>query len=59
MGELTSQSIAGSRIVRFEDSGHAMLFDEPEKFNEELLTFLDGMKMEYDPLNSVEPQRSL
>ncbi|MBE7679909.1 alpha/beta fold hydrolase [Paenibacillus sp. P13VS] len=59
LGELTSQSIAGSRIVRFEDSGHAMLFDEPEKFNEELLTFLDGMKMEYDSLNSVEPQRSL
>lgn len=32
--------IATSHIVTFEKSGHAMMMDEPEKFNEELAAFL-------------------
>ncbi|GGG81426.1 alpha/beta fold hydrolase [Paenibacillus radicis (ex Gao et al. 2016)] len=32
--------IDGSTLVQFEQSGHGMLFDEPDKFNEELLRFL-------------------
>ncbi|MBD2843768.1 alpha/beta hydrolase [Paenibacillus sp. IB182496] len=34
------QAIPGARLVTFERSGHGMLFDEPDKFNEELLAFL-------------------
>ncbi|MNH99576.1 Arylesterase [compost metagenome] len=34
------RDIANSSFILFEDSGHGMLFDEPEKFNEELLTLL-------------------
>ncbi|MFS0869057.1 alpha/beta fold hydrolase [Paenibacillus xylanilyticus] len=59
LGELTAQSIANARLVKFEDSGHAMLFDEPEKFNQELLTFLDGMSSEYVQLKTIESPRSL
>jgi len=32
--------IDGSTLVTFEQSGHGMLFDEPTRFNEELLEFL-------------------
>ncbi|OMF34698.1 alpha/beta hydrolase [Paenibacillus sp. FSL H8-0548] len=32
--------IDGSTLVSFENSGHGMLFDEPDKFNHELLEFL-------------------
>jgi len=43
LAELTQQSIPNSRLVAFEDSGHAMMFDEQEKFNSELLLFLNQM----------------
>lgn len=43
--ELTRQGISQSRIVHFEGSGHAMMFEEPEKFNEELLQFLEQARI--------------
>lgn len=41
LAKLTSEAIAGSRLIMFEESGHAMMFDEQAKFNEELLLFLN------------------
>ncbi|WP_411344370.1 alpha/beta fold hydrolase [Paenibacillus sp. WLX1005] len=41
--QLLSESITDARVVPFESSGHAMMFDEMEKFNEELLLFLNQM----------------
>jgi len=48
-----------ARLVMFEHSGHAMLFDEPEKFNRELLTFLDGSATDGQLLQAAEAQRNL
>ncbi|CAH1199091.1 MULTISPECIES: alpha/beta fold hydrolase [Paenibacillus] len=59
LGELTAQSIPNARLVMFEHSGHAMLFDEPEKFNRELLTFLDGSATDGQLLQAAEAQRNL
>ncbi|WP_211749867.1 alpha/beta hydrolase [Paenibacillus sp. Marseille-Q4541] len=41
LARLTNEAIAGSRLIEFEESGHAMMFDEQAKFNEELLLFLN------------------
>ena len=41
LAKLTSKAIVGSRVIEFENSGHAMMFDEQTKFNEELLLFLN------------------
>ncbi|SFL92974.1 Pimeloyl-ACP methyl ester carboxylesterase [Paenibacillus sp. 1_12] len=40
LAKLMNRGIANSRLVVFEESGHAMLFDEPDKFSEELTGFL-------------------
>lgn len=40
LAELMHQSIPNAMLVHFEESGHGMLFDEPGKFNEELLRFI-------------------
>ncbi|MEK3719522.1 alpha/beta fold hydrolase [Paenibacillus sp. FSL H8-0034] len=40
LAKLTNRGIANSRLIVFEESGHAMLFDEPDKFSEELTGFL-------------------
>ncbi|NGZ76267.1 alpha/beta fold hydrolase [Saccharibacillus alkalitolerans] len=40
LAEAMNAGISGSHVVPFEKSGHAMMMDEPEKFNEELAAFL-------------------
>ncbi|MFB5673766.1 alpha/beta fold hydrolase [Paenibacillus terreus] len=44
--EKTCLGIRGSRIVCFENSGHALMFDEQDKFNEELLAFLEDKEIQ-------------
>jgi pimeloyl-ACP methyl ester carboxylesterase len=39
-GEYMKQQIKGSKLVFFEQSGHALMIEEPDKFNEELAGFL-------------------
>ncbi len=41
--QLLSEAITDARVVPFDHSGHAMMFDEMDKFNKELLLFLDQM----------------
>ena len=40
MAEVMHRGIPGSRIIRFEQSGHGMVVDETEKFNRELMDFV-------------------
>jgi len=40
LAEETKARIHGSTMIRFEESGHAMLYDEPALFNESLLDLL-------------------
>lgn len=40
LAQLTGAAIPGSITVAFEESGHGLMFDEPSKFNEELLAFI-------------------
>ncbi|KYG58349.1 alpha/beta fold hydrolase [Planococcus maritimus] len=40
LGELLNKEIPDSVLVPFEESGHGMNADEPERFNDELLNFL-------------------
>ncbi|GGD52674.1 alpha/beta fold hydrolase [Paenibacillus nasutitermitis] len=42
-------AIPDSRLVRFTDSGHGLLFDEQEKFNYELIDFLDNTVLQMVP----------
>jgi non-heme chloroperoxidase len=52
LAKLLHQGIAGSKLVIFEESGHGMLFDEPEKFSEELTGFLAGQQVPLDALTA-------
>jgi pimeloyl-ACP methyl ester carboxylesterase len=38
-GEYLAKAIPGSELVVFEDSGHAPMWEEPDRFNTELLRF--------------------
>ncbi|WP_051237112.1 alpha/beta fold hydrolase [Paenibacillus pinihumi] len=40
-GQLLVKAIPKSTLVQFEDSGHGIMFDEPQKFNDELISFLE------------------
>ena len=40
LAEVMSRGIPGSRIIRFEQSGHGLVVDETEKFNQELMSFV-------------------
>lgn len=40
-GELLGERIENAELVRFENSGHGLNDDEPEKLHEELLAFLE------------------
>ncbi len=40
LAQTMNAGIATSHVVTFEKSGHALMMDEPEKFNEELAAFL-------------------
>ena len=39
LGEVLHKSIAGSKLVTFDDSGHGLFYDEKDKFNKELAEF--------------------
>lgn len=41
LGEAQHQGIAGSRLVPFEESGHGLFWDQREKFDDELLRFIE------------------
>ena len=45
LAKLLNQGIPNSKLVVFEESGHGMLFDEPEKFSEELTGFMAGQQV--------------
>ncbi|MDS8773941.1 alpha/beta hydrolase, partial [Streptococcus pneumoniae] len=40
LGEILDKEIPNSVLVPFKDSGHGINADEPERFNNELLSFL-------------------
>lgn len=46
--EPTAGGITGARLIRFENSGHALFYEEREKFNTELINFIEkkGLKEE-------------
>jgi len=39
--EPTAGGIKGARLIRFENSGHAMFYEEKDKFNAELINFIE------------------
>lgn len=39
--ELLEQGISDTKLVSFKESGHGLMFDEQDKFNRELLAFLE------------------
>lgn len=40
LAEATAAGIKGSKLVRFEHSGHGLFYEEKEKFNKELMEFI-------------------
>lgn len=40
LAEVTAQGIQGSKLVRFENSGHGLFYEEKDKFNKELIDFV-------------------
>jgi pimeloyl-ACP methyl ester carboxylesterase len=43
VGRWMAQTIPGSKLVEFEDSGHLPFLEEPQKFNTELLAFVRSL----------------
>jgi len=41
LGEVQNQRIEGSKLIPFNYSGHGSFYDEKEKFNEELIKFIE------------------
>lgn len=41
LGEIQKRSIKNSKLIPFEYSGHAVFYDQKDKFNEELMKFVD------------------
>ena len=39
--EPTAGGIRGAKLIRFENSGHALFYEEREKFNTELINFIE------------------
>lgn len=39
-GAATAAGIKGSKLIRFEHSGHGLFYEEQEKFNKELMDFI-------------------
>ena len=39
--ELAAGGIKGAKLIRFENSGHALFYEERRKFNEELIDFIE------------------
>ncbi|MEK0312837.1 alpha/beta fold hydrolase [Cohnella sp. 56] len=57
LAEETHRSIPGSTLHRFEESGHALLFDEPQLFSERLTAFLADTLIVPEPI-VVEPEQT-
>ncbi|MFC3802147.1 alpha/beta fold hydrolase [Cohnella sp. GCM10012308] len=57
LGEEMHRYIPGSTLHRFEDSGHALLFDEPQLFSERLTAFLADTLVIPAPIE-VEPEQT-
>jgi len=41
LGEVQSQNIENSKLIPFKYSGHASFYDQRDKFNEELMKFIE------------------
>lgn len=41
LGEIQKQSIKNSKLIPFKDSGHGTFYDQRDKFNEELVKFIE------------------
>ena len=39
LGEYLHKSIAGSKLIKFDHSGHGLFYDEKDKFNQELVDY--------------------
>jgi len=39
--EPTAGGIRGARLIRFENSGHGLFYEEKDKFNTELMNFIE------------------
>ncbi|MFD2333677.1 alpha/beta fold hydrolase [Cohnella sp. GCM10020058] len=57
LGEAMHRYMPGSTLHRFEESGHALLFDEPQLFSERLTAFLAGTLDIPAPIE-VEPEQT-
>ncbi|MDI4646786.1 alpha/beta fold hydrolase [Cohnella hashimotonis] len=57
LGEEMHRYIPQSTLHRFEDSGHALLFDEPQLFSERLTAFLAGTLAIPAPIE-VQPEQT-
>jgi pimeloyl-ACP methyl ester carboxylesterase len=40
LAEATAAGIKGSKLIRFENSGHGLFYEEKDKFNQELMDFI-------------------
>ena len=41
LGEVQNKLIKNSKLVKFKKSGHGLFYDEKDKFNEELMRFIE------------------
>ncbi|CAI6014705.1 alpha/beta fold hydrolase [Cohnella sp. JJ-181] len=57
LAEEMHRTVAGSTLHRFEESGHALLFDEPQLFSERLTAFLADTQLIPKPI-VVEPEQT-
>mgnify|MGYP000141501690 CR=1 FL=1 len=49
--EMMNEEIEGSKLIPFNESGHGLLFDEKEKFNQELKAFLELNRVKVKPIS--------
>ncbi|XJS50520.1 alpha/beta fold hydrolase [Tissierella carlieri] len=42
LGEIQERSIKNARLIPFQYSGHGSFYDQKDKFNEELMNFIEG-----------------
>lgn len=42
LAEAQKQGIKNSKLIAFEDSGHGLFYDQRDKFNKELIKFIEG-----------------
>ena len=47
LAEAMKRGIKNSKLVPFEYSGHGLFYEERDKFNKELIEFIEDKKMKY------------